>query len=93
MAYVTTKGAGEETFLTGYVPGGQPMDLDRCDNGAAVFIPKGSGLGLQVLHDHRQTRTLPHFHRPAISASHRAEAIDSFSAGPALQNFSLRRRV
>jgi len=48
MAYVTTDGASEETFLTGYIPGGQAMDLGRFDNGAAVFIPKGSGLGLQI---------------------------------------------
>ncbi|MBL8815522.1 MAG: redoxin family protein [Planctomyces sp.] len=48
MAYVTSQGAGEETFITGYVPGGQPMDLGRFDNGAAFLIPKGSGLGLQI---------------------------------------------
>lgn len=48
MAYVNSSGAGEETFITGYVPGGQPMDLGRFDNGAAFLIPKGSGLGLQI---------------------------------------------
>lgn len=48
MAYVTTKGAGEETFITGYVPGGQPMDLSRFDNGLAFQIPKLAGLGLQI---------------------------------------------
>lgn len=48
MAYVNSRGAGEETFITGYVPGGQPMDLGRFDNGAAFLIPKGSGLGLQI---------------------------------------------
>lgn len=48
MAYVTSDGAGEETFITGYVPGGQPMDLGRFDNGAAFFVPKGAGLGLQI---------------------------------------------
>jgi len=48
MAYVNSGGASEETFITGYVPGGQPMDLGRFDNGAAFFIPKGSGLGLQI---------------------------------------------
>ena len=48
MAYVGAGGAGVETFITGYVPGGQPMDLGRFDNGTAYFIPKGSGLGLQI---------------------------------------------
>lgn len=48
MAYVTTDGASEETFITGYVPGGQPMDLGRFDNGTAFFVPKGSALGLQI---------------------------------------------
>ncbi len=48
MAYVTAKGAGEETFITGYVPGGQPMDLSRFDNGLAFRIPQFAGLGLQV---------------------------------------------
>ncbi len=48
MAYITKDGAGEETFLTGYVPGGQPMDLGRFDNGVACKIPGGAGLGLQI---------------------------------------------
>lgn len=48
MAYVTTKGAGEETFITGYVPGGQAMDLSRFDNSVAFKIPKLAGLGLQI---------------------------------------------
>ncbi len=48
MAYVTTDGAGEETFITGYVPGGQPLDLGRFNNGVACRIPQGSGLGLQI---------------------------------------------
>lgn len=48
MAYVTKDGAGEQTFITGYVPGGQPMDLGRFDNGTAFRIPGGSGLGLQI---------------------------------------------
>ncbi|MFN9720916.1 MAG: redoxin family protein [Planctomycetota bacterium] len=48
MAYVTRDGAGEQTFITGYVPGGQPMDLGHFDNGAAVRIPAGAGLGLQI---------------------------------------------
>lgn len=48
MAYVTSKGAGEETFVTGHVPGGQPMDLSRFDNGVAFFVPKLAVLGLQI---------------------------------------------
>jgi len=48
MAYATSKGAGEETFITGHVPGGQPMDLGRFDNGVAFLIPKLAVLGLQI---------------------------------------------
>lgn len=48
MAYVTGDGAGEETFITGYVPGGQPMDLGRFEHNVAFRIPAGSGLGLQI---------------------------------------------
>lgn len=48
MAYVSSGGVGEDTFITGYVPGGQPMDLGRFGNGTAFRIPPGSGLGLQI---------------------------------------------
>lgn len=48
MAFITTKGAGEHTFITGHVPGGLPMDLGRFNNGAAFFIPKFAALGLQI---------------------------------------------
>ena len=48
MAYVTKEGASEETFITGYVPGGQPLDLARFNNGTACRIPQGAGLGLQI---------------------------------------------
>src|SRR5262249_20165105 len=48
MAYATSKGASEETFITGHVPGGQPMDLGKFDNGVAFLIPKLSVLGLQI---------------------------------------------
>ena len=48
MAYITKDGAGEETFITGYVPGGQAMDFAHYNNGAAVRIPAGAGLGLQI---------------------------------------------
>ncbi|MDB5345559.1 MAG: thiol-disulfide oxidoreductase [Schlesneria sp.] len=48
MAFVTPKGAGEHTFITGHVPGGQPMDMGRFDNGSAILIPKLAALGLQI---------------------------------------------
>lgn len=48
MAFITTKGAGEHTFITGHVPGGQPMDLGRFQNGTAFLIPKFAALGLQI---------------------------------------------
>jgi hypothetical protein len=48
MAYATSEGASNETFITGYVPGGQPMDLGKFDNGVAYRIPSGSALGLQI---------------------------------------------
>lgn len=48
MAYITTKGAGEETFITGHVPGGQPLDMGKFNNGVAYLIPKFAALGLQI---------------------------------------------
>lgn len=46
MAYVNTKeGFKQQNFVTGYVPGGDPM---RLDNGVAFKIPKGSALALQI---------------------------------------------
>lgn len=48
MAYATSEGASDETFITGYVPGGQPMDLGRFNAGVAYRIPSGAGLGLQI---------------------------------------------
>jgi peroxiredoxin len=53
MAYVSVakmKG-GEDTFITGYVPGGQPMDLrpqQPSDPEVAFKIPGGSTLVLQI---------------------------------------------
>ena len=53
MAYVNIakmKG-GDDTFITGYVPGGQPMDLrpkTASDPEVAYKIPKGSSLVLQI---------------------------------------------
>lgn len=40
-----TESFKSENFLTGYVPGGDPM---RCGPGVALFIPAGSLLGLQT---------------------------------------------
>ncbi|MFO0918428.1 MAG: redoxin family protein [Planctomycetaceae bacterium] len=48
MAYVTSKGAGNHTFITGHVPGGLPMDLSSFDNGVAYKIPQWATLGLQI---------------------------------------------
>ena len=48
MAYITKQGASKDTFITGYVPGGQPLDLNRFDNSVAYRIPAGAGLGLQI---------------------------------------------
>jgi thiol-disulfide isomerase/thioredoxin len=38
-------GVSEKNFVTGYVPGGEPMNLDP---GVGFVIPKGSFLGLQI---------------------------------------------
>lgn len=38
-------GVNADNFITGYVPGGEPMNLD---SGVAFMIPKGSFLGLQI---------------------------------------------
>ena len=48
MAYITKQGVGIETFITGHVPGGQPLDLSRFNNGLAYFVPKLAGLGLEI---------------------------------------------
>jgi thiol-disulfide isomerase/thioredoxin len=46
MAFVTAGGGfKDENFITGRVPGGDPMVLDE---GTAFLIPKGSVLGLQI---------------------------------------------
>ena len=50
MAYGTIggKAGGYETFITGYVPGGQAMDLAKIEPGVAYKIPARSVLGLQI---------------------------------------------
>jgi thiol-disulfide isomerase/thioredoxin len=46
LAFVKiTEGFNPDNFITGYVPGGEPMNLD---NGVGFLIPKGSVLGLQI---------------------------------------------
>jgi thiol-disulfide isomerase/thioredoxin len=46
LAHVSlTGGFKEENFITGTVPGGEPMNLDR---GVGFMIPKGSALALQI---------------------------------------------
>lgn len=48
-AYASGKdGAGSDTFITGYVPGGQAMDLSAFGEGVALKIPKFSVIGLQI---------------------------------------------
>jgi hypothetical protein len=48
MAYVTAGGAGADTFITGHVPGGQPLDLGHFDTGVAYRVPAFAGLVLQI---------------------------------------------
>ncbi|MCI0699623.1 MAG: redoxin family protein [Planctomycetia bacterium] len=43
--FKVSEGFKEENFITGYVPGGSPMMLDK---DVAFGIPKGSVLGLQI---------------------------------------------
>jgi thiol-disulfide isomerase/thioredoxin len=46
LAHASLKGgAKEENFITGYVPGGEPMNLDP---GIGFLIPKGSFLVIQI---------------------------------------------
>ncbi len=48
MFHASKEGAGVQSFITGYVPGGQPMDLSKFDNGVAYRLPPGASLGLQI---------------------------------------------
>ncbi|MBX3420269.1 MAG: redoxin family protein [Pirellulaceae bacterium] len=48
MFHMSKDGAGVNTFITGYVPGGQPLDLGHYDNGVAYRLPAGASLGLQI---------------------------------------------
>jgi peroxiredoxin len=46
LAFIkVTEGFNPDNFITGYVPGGEPMNLD---SGVGFLIPKGSVLGLQI---------------------------------------------
>lgn len=70
MAYLTL---GEEfrmtNFLTGTVPGGEPMTLD---GGVAVLIPKGSTLGLQI---HYVTTGKPETCRISVGLKYARETV------------------
>lgn len=48
LAYVTTAGASAETFITGHVPGGQPLDLGHFEESVAYRVPAFAGLVLQI---------------------------------------------
>lgn len=49
MAYGSlSQKPGLSTFITGYVPGGQAMDLAHFDNDLAFRVPAASLLGLQI---------------------------------------------
>jgi thiol-disulfide isomerase/thioredoxin len=48
MFHMSAGGAGVNTFITGYVPGGQPMDAASFDSGVAYLLPAGCSLGLQI---------------------------------------------
>jgi hypothetical protein len=48
MAYITREGGGPRSFITGHVPGGQPLDAGTFGGGAAVLVPQGSMLGLEI---------------------------------------------
>ena len=54
----------QENFLTGRVPGGDPMVLDE---GTAVLIPKGSVIGLQI---HYTTTGKPETSRISVGLRH-----------------------
>jgi peroxiredoxin len=46
IAFITAgEGFKQSNFITGFVPGGEPMDLDE---GVAFCIPRGAALGLQI---------------------------------------------
>ncbi len=48
-AYASGKdGASAETFITGFVPGGQALDTKTFDDGVALKIPRFSVIGLQI---------------------------------------------
>lgn len=49
MAYLNAKElAGVQTFITGYVPGGQPMDMRTAQSGVGFLLPAKSALILQI---------------------------------------------
>ena len=48
LAYVTAAGASADTFITGHVPGGQPLDLGHFEESVAYRVPAFAGLVLQI---------------------------------------------
>lgn len=64
-------GFSEENFITGYVPGGEPMNLDR---GVGFMIPKGSFLALQI---HFVTSGKPETCKVSVGLRYPREAIQS----------------
>ena len=70
LAFVKiTEGFNPDNFITGYVPGGEPMNLD---NGVGFLIPKGSVLGLQI---HFVTTGKPEKARVSVALRYPREVI------------------
>jgi hypothetical protein len=71
LAFVTVaEGFKEENFVTGYVPGGEAMNLER---GIGFLIPKGSVLALQI---HFVSTGKPEKCRVSVGLRHPREVID-----------------
>src|SRR5262249_28279743 len=64
-----SKGFNEGNFITGTVPGGEPMDLD---SGVGFCIPKGSVLALQI---HFVTTGKPEKCRVSVGLRHPREVV------------------
>lgn len=71
-----TEGFSQDGFITGFVPGGDPMELDP---GTAMLVPKGSMLGIEA---HYVTTGKPETDRirigvrfPKVPVRHRAEVL------------------
>jgi thiol-disulfide isomerase/thioredoxin len=72
LAHGSLKGGiSADNFVTGYVPGGEPMNLDK---GVGFLIPKGSFLGLQI---HFVTTGKPEKCRVKVGLRFPREAVQS----------------